>query len=910
MKLKLKTFFILILLVFVQACSNNLVEGENALDKVSVAIVQGDGQFVFANTDFVEPLKIKITGPSSDLSGIPVRFELVNGSAAASLSKDFVYTDSDGFATVNAQAGFESGTISIKASLPQANTDDNSVIFNAYVQGASVAWQIINSGGATETAGTSFTVSVKALLLDDSVDTEVNGMRFLQFSTNNPDSPNGTSAVLPPDGLYNIVNGVVTPDPTVTLYNSSENGADTFTVSVIGGGITGTTDPFQINDGAYGGLSIRDADSCAGNVVGDRFSTALAPVTLYAYSTDAYGNCTTSASGNWSKTFTNPELVFDTATSGVHQVQYTPWIVSATGSISVNDGTYTANTGTITVSDATPDHFAIMGIDVASNFTTIAGDTHDIIVRAEDIANNATNLYDGNHALTWETTATNNSPPVEISAPLSPSIPSNTTYTFSAGYITSPTPQIVLYNTLETPTVTVYDNGSCAGNMCGTSNALTINTNTKSEALVRTAALNAGSVFNASSILTTADDSYNLFCATYDSYGNFIDDDAGADWLVTGDIVAGDIAPDLVDESNITYNAKLVGSGTIVCDVDGTVDGLGIADSTDLFTITPGVPNYFKLDGGTGNDNAFSTTAGVAFSVDVKTYDADNNFCSNYNNASFSATVSYQGSTAVFPAVPADITPTFSSPKIDNTDTISKSYNLNFSAGTATISNLLLINDTENADEPKVRVEDNGAIVTMAETGDITVNENVLFDISLRDGANNTGSRVDAPTITTDDTLTLYAAGYDLTGNYIGDQNVDWTNTAPSGNCVIGEVAGNPAPLTSTQSVIFSPNDTGSCTLTAVHAGSSSSDTTGLITLNNGVVDYFAVEIQGGVTNVTAGDPFNIIVTAYDQDDNVVVDYTPDTTYSLTTTHLLLLKDKLQLALLCCLEILVQVLQQ
>ncbi|MDC1174984.1 hypothetical protein OAT67_06300, partial [Bacteriovoracaceae bacterium] len=79
-----------------------------------------------------------------------------------------------------------------------------------------------------------------------------------------------------------------------------------------------------------------------------------------------------------------------------------------------------------------------------------------------------------------------------------------------------------------------------------------------------------------------------------------------------------------------------------------------------------------------------------------KLYDADGNFAYNYVNSSHGTTVSYvTNSTALNPAAPGDLSPTYTSPKINNSNTSSFATTLDFSSGgTATVSNNLLINGT------------------------------------------------------------------------------------------------------------------------------------------------------------------------------------------------------------------------
>ncbi|MFQ5864978.1 MAG: hypothetical protein ACE5IW_07095, partial [bacterium] len=65
--------------------------------------------------------------------------------------------------------------------------------------------------------------------------------------------------------------------------------------------------------------------------------------------------------------------------------------------------------------------------------------------------------------------------------------------------------------------------------------------------------------------------------------------------------------------------------------------------------------------------------------------------------------------------------------------------------------------------------------VTGDSTGTITVGN--IAKVLIRNAAGGTGNEVGSLTITADDALTLFAAGYDAGNNFIGDVVVDWTSS-------------------------------------------------------------------------------------------------------------------------------------
>ncbi|MBT4760980.1 MAG: hypothetical protein HOO06_04715, partial [Bdellovibrionaceae bacterium] len=882
----LKASFYLIVLLSLISCNPEVEIGSSDFDSMNISITGGDAQFASVNANFTTPLTVKISN-SKQLKDIAIYWSLAPGSAKASLDSSVVKTDENGESTVNVTSSEESGTITVYARIANAKSEIKAV-FNLFVNGNAVNWAINVVEGSTVTSGTAFNLHIEALLNTGLPDTDFNGSKYLSFSTNAISAPNGQSISMPSDGNYDFNNGVIATNIPVTFYNSSDSGAEVYTISVVGSSLLGdSTSDLTVLDAGTDSIKILTADNCAAVEIPDINYIVTISETVYAYYFDAYDNCIegTVASGNWTKTFLDPQATFTGSVTGTHSIQFDPIIADVTGTITVDDGTHSDSTGTITLKDGTADHFLVLGLDSESNFTTTAGTAATVLVEARDSVGNTAQTYNGVKNLVWETTATDLVPPTALAlGTQSLIVPADAGYTFVNGILVSPTPQYNFKSSAQTPTITVYDGVSCVASLCATTGTVTVNSLASTHALVRSQSGGAGgnaASFNAAAISPTADDSYSLYCANYDSLGNYLTDNSLADWGVSGVILSGDITPDLVDEANITYNARVAGTGAIYCDTDGSVDGAGIADSTGTFTILPGSPNYFTIDGGSGENAAFSVASGSAFSTTIRAYDSDDNLTTNFTNAAYATTVNYVGSTNVFPSFPSEISPTNTAAKIENTNGNSKSVNLNISAGLATVNNFLLVNDTEDSDEPRITVVDDSASISTATSGLITVNQNVLAHISIRDAASNAGSVVNAPATTTDTNLTFYAAGYDDSGNYIGDQTVDWDDTSPTGNCDNADLAGNPGSINSTVSVIYNPDTIGNCVITAFHA--SASDTTGSITINNGALDHFDLSVTSG-TPVTAGTGFNIKVTGFDADNNRAFNYSPDSSFSLTTT--------------------------
>ncbi|MBL7664091.1 MAG: hypothetical protein JNM93_03070 [Bacteriovoracaceae bacterium] len=885
-------FSSLFILLFIASCSKgiNLDQDTNELDSVTLTVNSGDGQFAPLNSTFTLPLRVQITG-LADVENIPVYFEVVSGTSVT-FATPIANTDVGGFAQTMVNSGASSGVSVISAKVFLA-TGTVEVFFNIFVTGTATQWRVTAST-ATPTAGVPFTITVEALIMPAALpDATINGNMELFFTSTNGSSPApvAQAASLPADGLHNFVAGVATFP--VTLFNSSENGADTFVVNVSGSGLVAdNTANLQVLDNVPTKIRIVDTNVCNSTEITTFTITVPNPEYMYSFYYDAWDNCIEgiAATGDWGKTFPDGGLNFMAPFNftNTQTIRLDPYVVN-TGTISVvGDPPYNAltdTTGLVTIDDGSPDHFIITGFGTEGNFTFTAGTPLQVRLEARDIRGNVATAYDGsNLPLNWSTTGTATVPPAALPvAANAPSIPTNgALYNFSQGVLIPPRPTTTFFRTSENPDLTVND-----GVLIGNSGPLTINNTAHTYNLVRSAAAGAGgdaNTFVATAATRTADDSYNLYCATYDSYGNYLIDSAAAIWSETSApaavmVLGGNVTPGAGPVSAVTFAPTLVGTGTLTCTVGA------ISDNTGLFTIVPGAPKSWGIDGGSGDGLAFTETAGTLWSFNVNLYDSDGNFASNYTNAAYPVQLNYIGSTVLDSSLPSEITPTYTQPRIETTPGVFKATNLNIVSGTATVANNLLINDTEAADEPRLVLIDPSFVITTALSGLITVNQGPLAFMSIRTANNNGGVPVSAATtMTTDTALALYAAGYDNSGNYIGDQNSNWSAVAPVGNCVAGDLTPVPGPITATQRVNFDADTApGTCTITTQIGAVS--DNTGAITISNGVATNFLVQQVGGSTTVTAGTPFNVRITARDADLNQVLNYTPLAVYTFTHTN-------------------------
>ena len=302
----------------------------------------------------------------------------------------------------------------------------------------------------------------------------------------------------------------------------------------------------------------------------------------------------------------------------------------------------------------------------------------------------------------------------------------------------------------------------------------------------------------------TADDTYTVYAAGYDQYNNYIADQS-VSWGGSG-IIDGNLSP--ATGTSTTFTAVSTGTGVITADHATATD-----DSTGTITVTPGAAASFDVT----TEHSGTETAGTAFSVTLTAKDADNNIAAGYTGDhslawTWTATSS-PGSIA--PAKPGDGAVTFTS-------------------GAATVSGFTLTNSGET---PTITAT---AEVT-GTSGSITVNDGDLSYVKVEDAAGGAGSEVTTHAMDSGDTFTVYAVGYDASGNYISDQSVFWPSA--------GVCTGNLSPSGGTFTT-FTAVTAGDGTITADHA-TAVDDTTGTITVD-AILPTVTTTAASSITTTTA----------------------------------------------------------
>ncbi len=324
----------------------------------------------------------------------------------------------------------------------------------------------------------------------------------------------------------------------------------------------------------------------------------------------------------------------------------------------------------------------------------------------------------------------------------------------------------------------------------------------------------------------TADQILAVHAAGYDAFGNYTGDQ-NVNWLVAQITANIGIFDPATNAASTTFYANTTGTGRIVANHASAID-----DSSGVITVNPGAGYRVKvLTGTSGNIGEITTlnlTTGQTQDVHAASFDADGNYMQDVS-------------------VSWNVTGNIGSLSQNNGVTTRLTAS---TAGTGVI----------NADHP-----------TLIDgfTGTITVSSGNLFRVRIVEGSSGDGTRFTGRNLTTDGQLTLHAAGYDASNNYLGDYTVTWI--ARNG---IGVVS--PAINVSTE---FDPQVPGSGRIVANHA-TALDDSTNLFTVAVGAP--VRVKILAGLsgngsevnnaTLVTGDPPLDMHASSFDRDNNRITD--------------------------------------
>ena len=326
----------------------------------------------------------------------------------------------------------------------------------------------------------------------------------------------------------------------------------------------------------------------------------------------------------------------------------------------------------------------------------------------------------------------------------------------------------------------------------------------------------------------TTDQTLQVHAAGYDIYDNYIGDE-NVTWGVIGSI--GDVSA-ATDTATTTFDATTPGTGQI-----RAIHGPAGDDYTDTITVSIGNLHKIKVLSGTSGETAeqgsVSLNIGDTLSVHAGGYDADNNYTGDEI-----VTWSVIGGIGIIPAGP--------------------SIDAQFSATQIGQGNIKIVHATAGTAYSEL----------------ITVNKGSIDHIILQTESGDDGSELGDITITADDLLIIYAAGYDAGNNYISLVKVNWSQTAV-GDSLEPDISGSDSTYN------FKPTKSGTSGRIKAHHATYADDSTGTITVIPGAPAGFFTLLPNSI-ELTANDSDSTVVTSdtiCDSDSNKIA---PDKLFTIS----------------------------
>ena len=565
---------------------------------------------------------------------------------------------------------------------------------------------------------------------------------------------------------WSVAGGIGIPTPIGGM-------STTFTAITVGFGTVTATHPdssvgpdstglIEVVAGGLAYVLIRDASDGVGNEVGGMTLRTDDTRTLYSAGYDADDNFVGNTVVTWSVTGSigkvSPAIgsstQFNPTTIGTGRI----WGTHASTWVSVD------HTGDVVVSGG--NLAAVVIYDAPGGPTGGGAQVGDLSITTDDDVSffaagfDADGNYLGDQSVTWRV--------VGGIGEVSPNIGSSTTF--------NPTDL--------GPGQVIADHASARDASTG---VLQVAGGALDHIIVRDAPSGGGSPVGPASINT--DTSFQVFAAGYDADDNFVGAQS-VTWSVVGGIGAIVAGP----STNSVFNATTVGSGTIDAD-DGPPTDL-ISYPSGTLTVSVGALAEIRIEddndcAGTeiGNETLAADQTLTVYAVG---YDADGN-CRGDETVAWAVNGGIGGMT------PASGSSSVFNPKLAAVGSITATH----------------------------------ATVASDDTGALTITVGALAAITIRTRPGGVGVAVGNVSITVDDTLTLYSAGYDSDGNYHSDPSVNWQSLAAVGTVL-------PATGSST---LFTPGGSGAETIRAIHGASSAQDDTGTITVTTSIANLAHVLI-------------------------------------------------------------------
>ncbi len=671
-----------------------------------------------------------------------------------------------------------------------------------------------------------------------------------------------------------------------TGYTFAPTSTGSGTIVATSGSISDATGTITVTGGAVSAITIRTAPDNGGSAFGDRVLTADQEVTFYAAGYDAQGNYVRDVSATWSLDSGDLEDVGGTGTS----YMYAPVTSGVSGVIRADSTGLTGDvTGTITVNDGALDFVLIESDDTGSkNEVTTATISTDETLVVYAAGYDADENYISPISVTWSTTGG-----------LDDTTASGTNFTFS--------PRIK-----GSGTIVATDGIGVIGDATGT---ITVTAGDTAYIVLQSEPGDGGPVFGDFSM--TTDDEVTIYAAAYDADSNYVGP-AVVEWTSA--------EFDNVSGTGTRYTFRPVSapeSGFIT----GTTIGGNFSDTTGEITVSEGGPAYIQIrtqpDGGGAPVGDVTTTTDADIIVYAASYDGDGNFLGN-ESVTWETDGTLDDTTAIGTSFTFDPITARTSGKITATSATGSDQTGVITVNVGVLAEVRLQSEPGEGGNPfpdsTITTNDvatvysegydadgnwrsaqsvtwsgtdswstisasgskytfnpidtgSGYIVGSSgsitdSTGLVTVTTGGLESIVIRTGANETGDVFDENiTVQTGDSLSLFAAGYDLEGYYISDINVFWS--------VDGDLVGDFASTDSVSTNTIGFDALGSSRIRISKARGLDPDLvnfSGIITVEAGAPDsvayVFGADTLVGPAGSTISDPLEVKV--FDAFDNPV----------------------------------------
>jgi hypothetical protein len=341
-----------------------------------------------------------------------------------------------------------------------------------------------------------------------------------------------------------------------------------------------------------------------------------------------------------------------------------------------------------------------------------------------------------------------------------------------------------------------------------------------------------------------------------------------ANFTGTNTLTARDIDNNIITAFDASANNVAVTESGAV----GTVSGLGSGSNTVLNRNTdfvngvasltgamkyigPVGSHVFKATSGAVNttSNAITFTVGAftKFGVVLSTPQIN---AAPFTTATITAQDVYGNTVTAFDASTDNVTLSVSGTGSLNTTSLTSGSS--FVGGVATLSGSLTFTGL-TASHTITATSASGKTGNAA----TTITAGAPTSTKVVNGSGSGATQITTSTLTADQTLPLFAAGYDTSGNWTGLLSGNWSSTG-----TLAPTVANAAVTTMT----FAPT-TAPATGTIAFTNGSLNATTGTITVTPGVINHFIVTAPG---TATAGTAISASMTAVDADGNTVTSYT------------------------------------